>query len=77
MRQSLLSNFSSQSLVDSKQFIQSILKQFAEIKVIGAQENEEIDSLEHVALFHRDKLLTCSPSWDAKIHETDQVFLQL
>ena len=41
-----------------------MLQKFSEIKVLGAGDDEEIDSLEHVALFDQDlKLITCSTNW--------------
>lgn len=45
--------------------------------MVGAQEDEEIDSLEHVALFHQEKLFACSPSWANKLEEVDKSLLHL
>ena len=60
----------------AKQFVIDILTKFVEIKVLGAGEDEEIDSLEHVALFDKNqKLITSSTSWHHGIHHFDKLLL--
>jgi hypothetical protein len=76
-KKNLVTNYFPVSIVEAKAFIQNILEKFSQISVLGALEDEEIDSLEHLALFHEDKLLTCSPCWDSKIHEVDKTLLYL
>ena len=76
-KKNLVTNYFPVSIVEAKAFIQNVLEKFSQISVLGALEDEEIDSLEHLALFHHGKLLTCSPSWDSKIHEVDKTLLYL
>jgi len=64
-------------LKEGLEFLTNLLNKFSEIKVVGAQDDEEIDSLEHVALFHKEKLFVCSPSWANKLEETDKNMLYL
>mgnify|MGYP000947225367 CR=1 FL=1 len=50
----MYSNLLKTSIDLPKKFIGDILSKFSEIKVLGAGDDEEIDSLEHVALFDQN-----------------------
>ena len=77
LKRTIVSNYMPNALKDSLDFVTEVLNKFNEIKVIGAQEDEEIDSLEHVALYHKDKLFACSPSWQNKIDQKDKSLIHI
>jgi hypothetical protein len=76
-RKNLVTNLLPSRLEEPKCFIRNIMDKFCRISVVGALEDEEIDSLEHLALFHGSSLVTCSAAWDSKIHPTDKTLLYL
>lgn len=53
------------------------MTKFSNIKVFGAGDDGEVDSLEHVALFDGDQLLACSKSWHQTIHQVDKTLLHI
>ena len=56
-------------------FIKALLSKIIEVKQFGAKEDEEIDSLEHVCLFHQDKVVSCSSSWFQGLHNVDRTLI--
>ena len=56
-------------------FVKALLSKFSEVKQFGAKDGEEIDSLEHVCLFHQDKVVSCSSSWAKGLHNVDRALI--
>ena len=73
----MLSNFSSERTLPIVALIALIEDKFNEVKILGAQDGEETDSLDYIALFHEDKLLACSEAWDQRLHEVDKNMLYI
>ena len=60
----MLSNFAMNRTLSIVALIALIEDKFNKFKILGAQDGEETDSLDYIALFHEDKLLACSEAWD-------------
>lgn len=72
-----MSNFPRESLRTSLDFLTELLNRFNEIKILGANDDEEIDSLEHAALFYQDAFLASSPFFLNSINAVDRMMLHL
>ena len=59
----LYSNHAIAALGSQDQLINALLQKFAMIKVPGALDDGEIDSLQYIALFCGEKLVTASSDW--------------
>ena len=75
LRKQVVSNFVPSSLKGGQDFVADLLKKYQNIQVLGS--NQEVDSLEHVALFRDSKLLVCSPNWLSMLDDQDKCLIQV
>ena len=73
----MLSNYEQEHTLPIVALIALIEDKFNEVKILGAQDGDETDSLDYIALFHSSKLLACSEAWDQRLHEIDKNMLYL
>ena len=77
LQASFISCTTPSDLVVYLNFLTELLNRFHQIKAIGASELQEVDSLEHVALFYQHQLVCCSQSWLLNINPMDRTMLHL
>jgi len=75
LKSRLVTNFAYNKIIQMRNLIHLLEDEFAEVKIVGTRDGEEVDCLEHIAFFYEDRLLACSDSWDEKIHEVDKNLL--
>lgn len=73
----IMSNYAGNRTMPIQALITLIEEKFFQVKIIGAQDNEETDSLEYIAIFNDEKLMACSEAWDQRLHEVDKNMLYM